>query len=188
LTRWVFKKPASAPSTIDGGEGVEISSCERSALFSEDRMEFTKSIIAAGVLFSFGASLAYADNCTGLNVFVRQTYETTDLGNGHTITTLKHYSQIVSADSFKGGTTGECSGAVLVTPDGEWQTMGYCARRDKDGDTYSESWHKAPGADKGTWKLTGGTGKFAGKQGSGWWQSAWADGVMRANQWGGTCQ
>jgi len=66
--------------------------------------------------------------------------------------------------------------------------MGYCARRDKDGDTYSHSYHRAPGADKGTWKRIAGTGKFAGRKASGWWQSAWADGVMSATKWGGTCE
>ena len=151
-------------------------------------MKLTKSTIAAGVLLVFGSSLAYADSCTGTDVLVVRTNETTDLGKGHTITTFKAYSQNVSADSDRGGTTGECSGAVLATPDGKTQSMGYCARRDKDGDTYSSSWHRASGADKGTWRDMGGTGKFAGRKGSGWWQLAWADGVMIANAWGGTCE
>jgi hypothetical protein len=151
-------------------------------------MKLTKSIIAAGVLLIFGSSLAYADNCTGYDVMVVQTNETTDLGNGHTITTWKAYRQNVSADSDYGGTTGECSGARLDTPDGNWQAMGYCASRDKDGDTLSISWHIAPGAEKGTWRSIAGTGKFAGKQDSGWFQHAWTDGVMTTNTWGGTCE
>src|SRR5215471_17318645 len=36
--------------------------------------------------------------------------------------------------------------------------------------------HQAPGADKGEWKSTGGTGKFAGKGGSGWFQTVLMDG------------
>ena len=152
-------------------------------------MKRTRSIIAAGVFLIFGASLAYADNCTGLDVQVMQTKEKTELGKGHTIEIVKLYSQMVSTDwSKRNGTTGECSGAVLLTPDGKWQAQGYCAWRDKDGDTYNTSWHKAPMDMAGTWKQLGGTGKFAGTQDSGWWQSAWTDGVMSANTWGGTCE
>ena len=66
--------------------------------------------------------------------------------------------------------------------------MGYCARRDKDGDTQSISWHSAPGADKGVWKATGGSGKFAGRQDSGWFQNAVSDGKMSVSKWGGTCK
>lgn len=150
-------------------------------------MKLTNSIIAAGVLI-FGAPLAYADNCTGTDVNVTRTFETTELGEGHTVTTWRAYSQTVSADSDMGGTTGECTGAFLATPDGKTQAMGYCARRDKDGDTYSASWHRASGADKGTWRRVTGTGKFAGQQASGWWKSAWGDGVMSATTWGGTCK
>ena len=68
------------------------------------------------------------------------------------------------------------------------QSMGYCARRDKDGDTQSISWHSAPGADKGVWKSTGGSGKFAGKQDSGWFQGTVSDGKMSVSKWGGTCK
>ena len=150
-------------------------------------MKLTNSIIAAAVLLLVGAPLAYADNCTGMDLQVVQIDEKTELSKGHIITTWKAYSQFVSADSDLGGTTGECAGAVLVTPDGEWQAMGYCARRDKDGDTLSTAWHRAPGEKKGTFRSVSGTGKFAGKQVDGWWQFAWEDGVMRANTWGGTC-
>lgn len=152
-------------------------------------MKLSKITIAAGVFLVFGSSLAYADNCTGYDVMVVQTNETTDLGNGHTITTWKAYIQNVSTHwSKRNGITGECSVARLDTPDGNWQATGYCASRDKDGDTYSVSVHIAPGAEKGTWRQVAGTGKFAGKQDSGWWQHAWTDGVMTANSWGGTCE
>ena len=76
----------------------------------------------------------------------------------------------------------------LSTPDGKTQAMGYCARRDKDGDTSSISWHQAAGADKGMWKSTGGTGKFANRTDSGWYQAAMADGAMSSTVWGGTCR
>ena len=150
-------------------------------------MRLSKNIIVAGAFLFFGMPAAYADNCTVYDVMVVQTNETTDLGNGHTITTWKAYVQTVSADSDYGGTTGECSGTRLDTPDGNWQAMGYCASRDKDNDTVSISWHIAPGAQKGTWRSIAGTGKFAGKKDSGWWQHEWTDGVMTANTRGGAC-
>jgi hypothetical protein len=71
--------------------------------------------------------------------------------------------------------------------DGKTQQTGYCARRDKDGDTTSISFYWPPGADKGEWKSTGGTGKFAGKQGSGWAQVVLADGKNLVVKWGGDC-
>ena len=151
---------------------------------------FVKSCIRVPftVLLLCSASFAFGENCSGTDVFVTQTYETTELAKNHTIAVWKAYSQMVSPDSNYNGSTGECSGTYLTTPDGKTQGMGYCARRDKDGDTNSISWHLAPGAVKGTWKSTGGTGKFAGKQNSGWFQGAWADGAMSASKWGGKCQ
>ena len=151
-------------------------------------MKLSKSAVVTSVLLLFSSSFALADNCTGTDLHVTRTFETTDLGQGHTISVWKAYSQTVSADSNIGGMTGECSGAVLATPDGKTQSMGYCVRRDKDGDTYSASWHRASGADTGTWKRIAGTGKFEGTQASGWWKRAWGDGAMSANRWGGTCQ
>ena len=148
---------------------------------------FGASIAATAALFC-SAPLSWADNCTGIDVLVTQTLETTELAKNHTITILKAYSVLSSPDSIYDNTTGECSGVILSTPDGKTQSMGYCARRDKDGDTHSISWHSAPGADKGVWKSTGGTGKFAGKQNSGWFQNAVADGKMSVTKWGGTCQ
>lgn len=57
----------------------------------------------------------------------------------------------------------------------------------KDGDVASISWHQAPGAEKGEWKLIGGTGKFAGKQNSGWFQTVLANGRVQVAKWGGDC-
>ena len=144
--------------------------------------------IVTGVVLVFGSSLVYADNCSGTDVLVTQTFETTEIAENHTISVWKGFSQLVSSNKDYNGNTGECSGTYLNTPDGKTQAMGYCARRDKDGDTVSISWHLAPGAEKGVWKSTGGTGKFAGRKDSGWFQAAWADGMMSATVWGGNCQ
>jgi len=132
-----------------------------------------------------------ADNCTGVDVLVTQTAETaetTEIAKDHTITIWKAYSVLVSPDSIYNNTSGECSGTILSTPDGKTQSMGYCVRHDKDGDTQSISWHQAPGADKGVWKSTGGSGKFAGNQDSGWFQGVMADGAMSVSNWGGSCR
>jgi len=146
-----------------------------------------KSIGVSVAVLSSLAFPAMADNCTGYDVLVAQTVETTDLGKGQTLTVWKNHSVVTSEDSMYKALAGECSGTILTTPDGKPQSMGYCARRDKDGDTASISWHVAPGADKGMWKITGGTGKYSGKQGSGWFQNVLSDGKMSLAKWGGTC-
>jgi len=144
--------------------------------------------VCVGIGFVFGAPLAYADNCKGVDVLVTQTAETTKLADNHTITIWKAHSVIISPGSIFDMTAGECSGTIMSTPDGKTQAMGYCVRRDKDGDTDSISWHQAPGAEKGVWKSTGGSGKFAGNQDSGWYETAMADGAMSVSAWGGTCR
>ena len=144
--------------------------------------------VGAVILLALSLPAAPADNCTGVDVLVTQTAETTELAKNHNLTIWKAFSVLSSSDSIYDNTTGECSGVILATPDGKTQSMGYCARRDKDGDTQSISWHSAPGADKGTWKSTGGTGKYAGKQDSGWFQGLVADGKMSVTKWGGTCK
>ncbi len=163
----------------------------KSTIFGEDILVKKLAKVGStvlGVLIACGSAQVHADNCKGEDVLVTRIWETTDLGGGHTTTVWQAYSQLVSDFAPYHGTTGDCSGAILTTPDGKTQSMGYCARRDKDGDTYSLSWHQGPGADKGMWKATGGTGKFAGKQNSGWYETAWADGAMSGVTWGGTCK
>ena len=144
--------------------------------------------IAAAVLLACGTSLAHADSCSGTDVLVWQTAETTELGPNHSITVLKAYSIIVSDDSIYDGLAGECHGSALATPDGKVQSMGYCARRDSDGDTASIAWHMGPGASRGMWKNIGGTGKYAGKNDSGWYEPVLADGMMATTRWGGNCR
>lgn len=144
--------------------------------------------------FVVGASLCVchaalaADNCTGYDVLVTLTAETLDLGKGHSLTVFRAASIIVSDDSIYHLTTGECSGTALATPDGKVRQSGHCARRDKDGDTQSIEWSQGAGADKGAWRSTGGTGKYAGKPDSGWFQDVRSDGKMLVTKWGGTCK
>ena len=83
---------------------------------------------------------------------------------------------------------GQCGGYVLTTPDGK-SKMGYaCARKNKDGDSWSDSGGIEPGSDRGTWKQAAGTGVFAGKNNSGWWQAVVDYGKTTTGIWGGNCQ
>src|SRR5207248_2442168 len=119
-----------------------------------------------------------ADTCTGYDSLVTQSAETTDLGHGLKQTNFKQQGVLLSNDSIYTMLADECSGVAQQTEDGKTQSMGYCARRDKDGDTHSIAFRQAAGAEKGEWKSTGGTGKFAGKQDSGWFQNVLTDGKI----------
>ena len=143
--------------------------------------------VAVGTgLFLCGTALA--DTCTGYDVLVTTSADTRDLGNGMTLTTFQAESILTSEDSIYHLATGQCSGTALATPDGKVQSRGHCARHDKDGHTQSIEWSQGPGADKGMWKATGGSGKFAGKSDSGWFQSVRTDGKMFVTKWGGNCK
>jgi hypothetical protein len=146
------------------------------------------SIVLIAILGSAG--IALAEQCSGYDVLVSQVSETTELAKGHTITAIRAHSMIVTDNpaSKYNLTIGECSGSLVNTPDGKTKGAGACARRDKDGDTYSIEWATTPGAERGTWKTVAGTGKFAGKLDSGWSQNVAADGKVFAVKWGGTCQ
>jgi hypothetical protein len=150
------------------------------------RMAGCAAVMSLGLL---GVSPSWADNCTGYDVLFTESAETTDLGQGTKQLTVRQHSVLLSNDSIYNLVAGECSGIVLQTQDGKTQASGYCARRDKEGQTQSISWHQAPGADRGEWKSTGGTGKFAGKQDSGWFQpvTTLPEGKISVTKWGGNC-
>ena len=140
------------------------------------------------MLSLMGMSSSWADNCSGYDSLVTQSAETIDLGHGVKQTSVKSHSTVITSnDSIYNLNAGECAGTILQTEEGKSQGMGYCSRRDKDGDTISISWQLPSGADKGEWKTTGGTGKFAGKQNPGWFQTVLADGKIQVTKWGGDC-
>jgi hypothetical protein len=135
-----------------------------------------------------GASSAWADNCTGYDAHTNLGLETLDLGKGLKQITARSTSILISENSIFNMLAGECAGTILQTEDGKAQSAGFCSRRDKDGDTASISWHQDPGAEKGEWKVTGGTGKFAGKENNkGWYQNVLGDGNHSLTKWGGDC-
>ncbi|MCC7547373.1 MAG: hypothetical protein IT532_06385 [Burkholderiales bacterium] len=132
----------------------------------------------------------HARDCSGYNTHVNISLESTKLADGH-VMIVSRASDILVTDDPKhiyNLMMGECSGTLLTTPDGKTSGLGHCLRKDKDGDTASIDWSLPAGSDKGTWKSTGGTGKYADLQSSGWWQPAASDGgKLGVNRWGGTC-
>ena len=145
----------------------------------------------SALAFTCVAATAGAFECTGVDVLVNKFAETTELPDGHSLLVVRNDSVVITndADNIFNMTTGECSGTILFTPDGAAESSGHCARKDKDGDTYSIRWGQDAGADKGSWAFVTGTGKFKGQAGnSGWFQAVVTDGAMSVSTWGGSCQ
>lgn len=133
---------------------------------------------------------AHARECNGYNTHVLISAEVNDMGNGHTLMTFRNHDILVTDDpsDIFNMLMGECSGTMLSTPDGRSSSAGYCIRKDKDGNSASIDWAWAPGADKGTWHTTGGTGKYADLEASGWWTPVATDGGKQGiNRWVGNC-
>jgi hypothetical protein len=61
--------------------------------------------------------------------------------------------------------TGKLVGKYEYLPDGSWKGSGTCTYTYEGGDELNESWEED--ANKGTYKYTGGTGKYAGASGGG---------------------
>ena len=107
-----------------------------------------EALAVATSLFVSSSSLA-ADNCTGYDVLVTQSAETSDLGKGHSVTIVSQSSLLITDDApIYNLVSGTCQGSLLTTPDGKTRGSGHCARRDKDGDTVSIEWSPAPGAQR----------------------------------------
>ena len=150
-------------------------------------MRTVKTLPYAAVLLLTSMSVSWADNCTGRFTNVTQSAETIDLGKGHTLTIFVAKGSATSENSANNG-VGQCGGYVLTTPDGKMRLAYACARKNKDGDSWSDAGTIEPGADHGTWKQTGGTGVFAGKNNGGTWQAVVDDGKTTTGTWTGNCQ
>jgi hypothetical protein len=128
-----------------------------------------------------------ADNCSGYEAEVNKSYEQIELSKGNVMSTFTSYSVITSDDyPDANGETGECYGTWLVTSDGKSRGSGFCAWKDKDGDTEYAQWEATPQG--GTWKDVGGTGKWTGKLSSGWNKMVTRDGKLSLIKWGGNCR
>ena len=130
--------------------------------------------------------VAHADNCTGRVNNVAISAETIEVAKGHTMAIFVSNS-ITTSENSANNAVGKCGGYAITTPDGKTRLVGVCARKTKDGDSWSDEWVLEPGAERGTWKQSGGTGVFAGKKWSGWWQPISDDGKVFMGKWGGDC-
>ena len=146
---------------------------------------FSAFTLSTATLLGIGATAA--ENCSGRYTNVQISSETHEVAKGHAVTFFVARGSSVSDDSYNNA-VGECGGYSLTTPDGKTMLAGICTRKGKEGDSESDVWSIEPGAERGTWKLVAGTGVFAGKNNSGWWQSMINDGKVDMGKWGGNCQ
>ena len=149
-----------------------------------------RKLFYSGLLFAAGALVyggALADNCNGRFNNVTHALSTVEVGEGHTLTSFI-FNSITTSDNSINNAAGECSGYALTTPDGKTRMAGVCARKTAEGDSFSDVWALEPGADRGTYKMVGGTGAFAGMVMEGWWQIKLEDGKMASGEWGGICR
>ncbi|MCC7547923.1 MAG: hypothetical protein IT532_09160 [Burkholderiales bacterium] len=140
-------------------------------------------LIAAGLTAS---SLALADTCSGRVNGVTETASTFQVEKGHTMTVFMNFNIGTSEDSVVNA-AGRCGGYAITTPDGKTRVVGVCVRKASNGDSWADEWVLEPGAKRGTWKQIGGTGVFAGKNWSGWWEPISDDGKLFMGRWGGNC-
>lgn len=148
-------------------------------------MERSTSVVMAVVVVA-GLSTpltGHADTCSGRFNNVVTHGETVEVGKGHSVTSFAARSSSTSENSVFNG-VGACAGYALAMPDGKLRVIGVCARKNKDGDSYSDEWGLEPGAQRGWWKIAAGTGVFAAKAGtSGWWQAVVDDGKVTMGAW-----
>lgn len=135
----------------------------------------------------FLKEIAAAENCSGRWSNVTVSSETVEVAKGHSVTYFYARGSATSDNYSAFNAVGACGGYALVMPDGKVRVVGVCARKNKDGDSYTDEWSLEPGAQRGVWKQSGGTGALAGKTNSGWWQSLAADGTTETGIWGGNC-
>jgi hypothetical protein len=146
------------------------------------------------IAFAFACALplaAFAAKCAGTNINNLVSWDQTEIGKGTTHATLRLTSVTVSDDPSAPYhlISGECIGSCLMTPDGKTKCTGTCARADKDGDVLNEEWVTTnDGGDKGTWKNTGGTGKYAKAANTASWELRQLHGKAAAVRWVGNCQ
>ena len=92
----------------------------------------------AFAVMAFVCGNALADNCNGRWTNTSMSGDTIDLGDGHTLTTFFARGSLTS-DNSPMNAVGACGGYVLTTPDGKVQLAYACARKNKNGDTFSDA-------------------------------------------------
>ena len=133
-----------------------------------------------------GVALAAADNCTSHYSSVIESTSNIEVSKGHSIAYWTARQANTSDNSVYTG-VGMCNGYAISTPDGKVTMSGACALKNKDGDSWSYIWGMEPGAERGWWKVTAGTGALAALN-SGWWQPTMSDGKTSIGISGGTCK
>jgi hypothetical protein len=134
------------------------------------------------------SSVAVAGEAGGTNVVVPKPTTTTDLGNGLVYETTGNSQVCFTTDPNHAlnRASGDCDGACVRRGDEDPACMGSCSWVDTDGDLAFFIWE---GQNEGTWKMKGGTGKWAGASGKGSWKaSALYAGGMGANSWEGSIE
>jgi hypothetical protein len=114
--------------------------------------------------------------------------ENLEIAKGHKVVYFVSHGSATSENSSDNA-VGRCGGYALTLPDGKLKMAGVCVRQTKDGDSWADEWAMEPGATRGTWKLVQGTGAFANKNWSGWWEpivsegkSVWVSGAVTASR------
>jgi len=144
--------------------------------------------LIAGCMLLLGPVFA-ADNCSGYYVNVGLSGESAEQAGGNSLAMFRAVSINITDDKNHplNMSVGDCVGTAL-TAGAKTDASGRCTRKDKEGDLYSYEWVIPAGADKGTWKFVGGTGKYASAKWSGWWQQTMAEGKAVGGIWGGNCR
>jgi len=156
-------------------------------------MKTSKKLLWLSLLVAYCAApaVSFAAKCSGTNINNLVSWEPTEISKGTTLAIMRITSVTVSDDPSAAYhlISGECIGQFLTSPDGKTLASGSCARRNKDGDVLNEEWVATDGiGNKGTWKLSGGTGKFANAKGTAQWEFSQLQGKMAAVRWVGNCQ
>lgn len=139
-------------------------------------------ILSAG---SLNAQTTYTT--TGGNALMPEVLSTVELPDGNMLVrTLAHGFSWSNEEAAVGGNGAlECYGSSTMSPEGaQLDGSGTCEAIDPDGDIWWLWWD---GGMDGRFGFTGGTGKYAGIEGSGTWklQTMFADG-KNTNTWEGT--
>lgn len=129
------------------------------------------SILRMGLLISLSAGSAATAgeiSVSGTTISVPISQTTTKQPDGSTVIsfTQKGVTRDDDVSSSMSVMSQDCTGTVVVTADGQHQTVGgYCTTSDKDGDTWWLSFMST--GDGSRWTAMGGTGKFEGVTGAG---------------------
>ena len=144
----------------------------------------TYTVTAAAVLV-VAASMAIAGEVGGNNFAVAKPATTTELPNGMTYATTGNSTVCTTTDPNHplNQASGDCDGACIIDANGNSTCMGSCTWVDSDGHLAFFTW---TGLDKGSWRLVGGSGKYAHATGRGTWEGTgtYPGGIMR-NTWQG---